>query len=422
METKDLEECKIKQNEYEKTIRNIDLKIVENNIKIYDLLRFSKDKNENDKNKNEEIEKIKNEIIRLEMQKEQETNNMLIELRKIKKDITNVYFNLDKIEYFIGNEKNNQISKETQVEKNNVEEIAYLKQLSKNKDINSVFNIKEQRIIDFENFFKSLNNISNEYTTKIDALIYSYVKEKKNIRSLQYIENKSEQIQNEFSFKFNKQVEKFKKDENFASINAKVKELYQDNKSIEIKIKNSEDETKELKEKLENLQDIYFVNSYVKKIIKVFLNMQLKKEIKNVENNLDDEIYVNIQTIAKKSRRTHMLKLDRWSTGLIMRINKCDMREKEYEDLISIIRKTENNCNVLYEKVINSVILLCDNYISLENVEAENTARKKILAQNMSTLTILSNGIDNIKKKYSKIPIIGRKISYILEPKLIDIK
>ena len=33
METKDIEKCKIKQKEYQTTIRNIDLKIVENNIK-----------------------------------------------------------------------------------------------------------------------------------------------------------------------------------------------------------------------------------------------------------------------------------------------------------------------------------------------------------------------------------------------------
>ena len=150
--------------------------------------------------------------------------------------------------------------------------------------------------------------------------------------------------------------------------------------------------------------------------------MQLKKEIKNNENKADDEIYSSIKKIAKKNRIANMIKIDKWSNELITKVNKSNIKESKYEVITSIIRKVENNCNIQLERILNSIILLCDKYINLENVEIENNARKKVLAQNMSVLMVLSKGIENIKKKYSKIPIIGRKISYILEPKLIDIK
>ena len=236
------------------------------------------------------------------------------------------------------------------------------------------------------------------------------------------MEYKSEKIFNQFILNLNTQVEKFKKDENIVDVSFRVQEINKNNKDIELKIKKSEEEAKELKEKLDSLQDIYFVSVYAKKIIKTFLNMQLKKEIKNNENKADDEIYSSIKKIAKKNRIANMIKIDKWSNELITKVNKSNIKESKYEVIISIIRKVENNCNIQLERILNSIILLCDKYINLENVEIENNARKKVLAQNMSVLMVLSKGIENIKKKYSKIPIIGRKISYILEPKLIDIK
>lgn len=408
MKTKDIEECKIKQKEYEELIRNIDLKIVENNVKIYDLLESSNNK------KDTEIEKLNNEINALELQKRQETNNMIKKINGIKGDITDAYFNLDKIKYFNNNEEN----------KFNMEELEYLNKISKDNEIikKDIFDIKKQRIIDFENFFKSINNLEDRYIKEIDELIYKYIKRQEYVGKIEQLEYKAEKIQNQFIIYLKKQVEEFKKGENISEVSFKVQEIYKDNKDIECKIKKSEEETKELKEKLDSLQDIYFVSVYAKKIINTFLNMQLKKEIKNKENKVDDEIYNTIKNIAKKNRITHMIKVDKWSNELIKRINKYNIREKEYEELVNIIRKTENNSNIQLEKILNSIILLCDNYISLENVETENNARKKVLAQNMSILMVLSSGIDKIKRKYSKIPIIGRKISYILEPKLIDIK
>ena len=139
METKDIEKCKIKQKEYQTTIRNIDLKIVENNIKIYNLLECS------DKQNNEEIKKINNEIKDLELQKKQETDNMMLILKEIKSDIQDVYFDLDKIKCFVDDNKVNQ---DNSIK---ISEMEYLNQVSKNKDINkqNTFNIKTQRIIDF---------------------------------------------------------------------------------------------------------------------------------------------------------------------------------------------------------------------------------------------------------------------------------
>ena len=412
METKDIEKCKIKQKEYQTTIRNIDLKIVENNIKIYNLLECSNKQN------NEEIKKINNEIKDLELQKKQETDNMMLILKEIKSDIQDVYFDLDKIKCFVNDNKVNQ---DNSIK---ISEMEYLNQISKNKDINkqNTFNIKTQRIIDFENFFKSINNISNKYIKEIEEIIYEDIKEKRYLEETDELEYKSEKIYNKFIVNLNTQVEKFKKDENIVDVSFRVQEINKNNKDIELKIKKSEEEAKELKEKLDSLQDIYFVSVYAKKIIKTFLNMQLKKEIKNNENKADDEIYSSIKKIAKKNRIANMIKIDKWSNELITKVNKSNIKESKYEVIISIIRKVENNCNIQLERILNSIILLCDKYINLENVEIENNARKKVLAQNMSVLMVLSKGIENIKKKYSKIPIIGRKISYILEPKLIDIK
>lgn len=412
METKDIEKCKIKQKEYQTTIRNIDLKIVENNIKIYNLLECS------DKQNNEEIKKINNEIKDLELQKKQETDNMMLILKEIKSDIQDVYFDLDKIKCFVNDNKVNQ---DNSIK---ISEMEYLNQVSKNKDINkqNTFNIKTQRIIDFENFFKSINNISNKYIKEIEEIIYEDIKEKRYLEETDELEYKSEKIFNQFILNLNTQVEKFKKDENIVDVSFRVQEINKNNKDIELKIKKSEEEAKELKEKLDSLQDIYFVSVYAKKIIKTFLNMQLKKEIKNNENKADDEIYSSIKKIAKKNRIANMIKIDKWSNELITKVNKSNIKESKYEVITSIIRKVENNCNIQLERILNSIILLCDKYINLENVEIENNARKKVLAQNMSVLMVLSKGIENIKKKYSKIPIIGRKISYILEPKLIDIK
>lgn len=412
METKDIEKYKIKQKEYQTTIRNIDLKIVENNIKIYNLLECS------DKQNNEEIKKINNEIKDLELQKKQETDNMMLILKEIKSDIQDVYFDLDKIKCFVNDNKVNQ---DNSIK---ISEMEYLNQVSKNKDINkqNTFNIKTQRIIDFENFFKSINNISNKYIKEIEEIIDEDIKEKRYLEETDELEYKSEKIFNQFILNLNTQVEKFKKDENIVDVSFRVQEINKNNKDIELKIKKSEEEARELKEKLDSLQDIYFVSVYAKKIIKTFLNMQLKKEIKNNENKADDEIYSSIKKIAKKNRIANMIKIDKWSNELITKVNKSNIKESKYEVIISIIRKVENNCNIQLERILNSIILLCDKYINLENVEIENNARKKVLAQNMSVLMVLSKGIENIKKKYSKIPIIGRKISYILEPKLIDIK
>ena len=412
METKDIEKCKIKQKEYQTTIRNIDLKIVENKKKIYNLLECSNKQN------NEEIKKINNEIKDLELQKKQETDNMMLILKEIKSDIQDVYFDLDKIKCFVNDNKVNQ---DNSIK---ISEMEYLNQISKNKDINkqNTFNIKTQRIIDFENFFKSINNISNKYIKEIEEIIYEDIKEKRYLEETDELEYKSEKIYNKFIVNLNTQVEKFKKDENIVDVSFRVQEINKNNKDIELKIKKLEEEAKELKEKLDSLQDIYFVSVYAKKIIKTFLNMQLKKEIKNNENKADDEIYSSIKKIAKKNRIANMIKIDKWSNELITKVNKSNIKESKYEVIISIIRKVENNCNIQLERILNSIILLCDKYINLENVEIENNARKKVLAQNMSVLMVLSKGIENIKKKYSKIPIIGRKISYILEPKLIDIK
>ena len=267
METKDIEKYKIKQKEYQTTIRNIDLKIVENNIKIYNLLECS------DKQNNEEIKKINNEIKDLELQKKQETDNMMLILKEIKSDIQDVYFDLDKIKCFVNDNKVNQ---DNSIK---ISEMEYLNQVSKNKDINkqNTFNIKTQRIIDFENFFKSINNISNKYIKEIEEIIYEDIKEKRYLEETDELEYKSEKIFNQFILNLNTQVEKFKKDENIVDVNFRVQEINKSNKDIELKIKKSEEEARELKEKLDSLQDIYFVSVYAKKIIKTFLNMQLKK-------------------------------------------------------------------------------------------------------------------------------------------------
>ena len=53
-------------------------------------------------------------------------------------------------------------------------------------------------------------------------------------------------------------------------------------------------------------------------------------------------------------------------------------------------------------------------------MEVQNNLNRKLLEQEMETSNILRNGINAIRRKYLKIPFVGRKVAYILDTKALN--
>ena len=73
-----------------------------------------------------------------------------------------------------------------------------------------------------------------------------------------------------------------------------------------------------------------------------------------------------------------------------------------------------------YENITNLILELCEGYIELEEIEVQNNLNKMLLEQDMEISNILRNGINAIKRKYLKIPFVGRKVAYILDTKALN--
>ena len=76
--------------------------------------------------------------------------------------------------------------------------------------------------------------------------------------------------------------------------------------------------------------------------------------------------------------------------------------------------------DINYENITNQILKLCEAYIELEEIEKVNDINKQILNQDVEISNILKDGINTIKKKYLKIPFIGRKVAYILDSKALN--
>ena len=129
------------------------------------------------------------------------------------------------------------------------------------------FDIPKQRIIDFENLLKYMQKISKNYREEIEKEISEYISKYDILNNSLFVQNKFNNIKDEYTVEFNETISKFKKDENLEEINYKVQNLLENNKKLENQKQNLLIETQVMKEKIEKLQGIYLVHNYAKKIL-----------------------------------------------------------------------------------------------------------------------------------------------------------
>ena len=450
----DFEKYKEEKIEYDKEIRKLDYKIVEESVQLYNLLNrlkavetkmIAKENDEKiykltdsiDKSEKEKVKLTKQifskfELIKKELLKDIESsaynfnssdNNLLISRIALNK-IQDVYFDLSQIEPIINYlELEKQNSK--QLENNNVNKEIIKEESEKfiPKTIKQeAFDIPKQRIIDFENLLKYMQKISKNYREEIEKEISEYISKYDILNNSLFVQNKFNNIKDEYTVEFNETISKFKKDENLEEINYKVQNLLENNKKLENQKQNLLIETQVMKEKIEKLQGIYLVHNYAKKILDKFLILQIDEEnkIKSSQIMEDDEIFKKIQKVTYDERMKHIIEVSKWTKQIESKLKYKKIKENDFQVIIYTIRQTEDICNINYENITNQILKLCEAYIELEEIEKVNDINKQILNQDVEISNILKDGINTIKKKYLKIPFIGRKVAYILDSKALN--
>ena len=450
----DFEKYKEEKIEYDKEIRKLDYKIVEESVQLYNLLNrlkavetkmIAKENDEKiykltdsiDKSEKEKVKLTKQifskfELIKKELLKDIESsaynfnssdNNLLISRIALNK-IQDVYFDLSQIEPIINYlELEKQNSK--QLENNNVNKEIIKEESEKfiPKTIKQeAFDIPKQRIIDFENLLKYMQKISKNYREEIEKEISEYISKYDILNNSLFVQNKFNNIKDEYTVEFNETISKFKKDENLEEIKYKVQNLLENNKKLETQNQNLLIETQVMKEKIEKLQGVYLVHNYAKKILNKFLMFQVDEEnkIKSSQIMEDDEIFKKIQKVTYDERMKHIIEVSKWTKQIESKLKYKKIKENDFQFLIYTIRQTEDICNINYENITNQILKLCEAYIELEEIEKVNDINKQILNQDVEISNILKDGINTIKKKYLKIPFIGRKVAYILDSKALN--
>ena len=448
MKRENFEGYKKEKIEYDKKIRELDYKIVEESVQLYNLLNRSKaaetkmmaqendekiykltdsiDKSEKTKEKNTKEIFSKFEKVRKELLKGTEDNiSNLMELdnkiinAKIKLDkIQDVYFDLDEIEPLVNYLDSKEQKTEIKVaDENKQSEIVIPKPIKQ-----EIFDIPKQRVIDFKNLLEYMNKLSKDYRNEIEKELREYISKYDILSDSEIVQNSFNNIKNGFTSKFNETIAKFKKDENLEELNHKVQNMIENNKQIEAQKQNILSETQIMKEKIEKLQDVYLVHNFAKKILDKFLTYQANKE--NVEENLqansDVDTFKKIQKVTYDERIKHIIEVSKWTKNIETKLKYQNIKEKDFQIIIYIIRQTEDVCNMNYENITNLILELCEGYIELEEMEVQNNLNRKLLEQDMETSNILRNGINAIRRKYLKIPFVGRKVAYILDTKALN--
>lgn len=441
------EKYKEEKIEYDNKIRNLDYKIVEESVKLYNLLNRSKavETQTMAKENEEKIEKLIDSINKSEEEKNKLTKQifekfenlreeLLQEISKIKnKDekiltskialhkIQDVYFDVEEIERIIKElnteELENKEDNQNKSPENDKQEI-----FIPTPKINNIFDIPKQRVIDFENLLKYMNKISKEYRMDVEKLISKYITDYNVLNDYNILQNDFQSIKGKYNAKFNKTIIKFKKDENIEEINNKIQNLIKNNEKIENEIKNYASETQVMKEKVEKLQDVYLVHNYAKKVLTKFLNMQAQEDNneKIKQKNDDSAIFKKIQKVTYDDRIKHIIEVSKWTKNIESKLKYQNIKEKDFQTILYLIRQTEDVCNINYENITNLILELCEGYIRLEEIELQNNINKELLKGNIEISNVLRDGINTIKKKYLKVPFIGRKVAYILDTKALN--
>lgn len=442
------EKYKEEKNEYDNKIRKLDYKIVEESVKLYNLLNRSKavETQTMARENEEKIEKLIDSINKSEEEKNKLTKQifekfenlreeLLQKINKIKnKDekvltskialhkIQDVYFDVEEVERIIKElsieeklENNEKIQEENI--KENIQEV-----FTPSQKINNIFDIPKQRVIDFENLLKYMNKISKEYRAEVEKLISKYIAEYNVLNDYNILQNDFQGIKGKYNAKFNKTIIKFKKDENIEEINNKIQNLIKNNEKIENEIKNYASETQVMKEKVEKLQEVYLVHNYAKKVLTKFLNMQAQEEEneKIKQKNDDSAIFKKIQKVTYDDRIKHIIEVSKWTKNIESKLKYQNIKEKDFQTILYLIRQTEDVCNINYENITNLILELCEGYIRLEEIELQNSINTELLKGNIEISNVLRDGINTIKKKYLKVPFIGRKVAYILDTKALN--
>ena len=442
------EKYKEEKNEYDNKIRKLDYKIVEESVKLYNLLNRSKavETQTMARENEEKIEKLIDSINKSEEEKNKLTKQifekfenlreeLLQKINKIKnKDekvltskialhkIQDVYFDVEEVERII-----KELSIEEKLENNEkIQEVNIKENIQEffppSQKINNIFDIPKQRVIDFENLLKYMNKISKEYRAEVEKLISKYIAEYNVLNDYNILQNDFQSIKGKYNAKFNKTIIKFKKDENIEEINNKIQNLIKNNEKIETEIKSYASETQVMKEKIEKLQEVYLVHNYAKKVLTKFLNMQAQEEEneKIKQKNDDSAIFKKIQKVTYDDRIKHIIEVSKWTKNIESKLKYQNIKEKDFQTILYLIRQTEDVCNINYENITNLILELCEGYIRLEEIELQNSINTELLKGNIEISNVLRDGINTIKKKYLKVPFIGRKVAYILDTKALN--
>lgn len=473
-----IEKCKKDKEEYDKKIRSLDYKIVETSVKMYNSKSY-KNEIEQEKDENNEVNQLKNVIIQFELEKQNLTKDFFNKVINIRNDIKNyidikmkenpnekgtyittklalnkindVYFEpnelveiLKRIHFAVEDDNNTEDAKEKtetqsvqiqdEQETNNADEIISTifkaeKQDCLNRTVTQPvqsFNIKEQRIIDFENLLNCIENISKYYRTEIEKILSKFIINYQVVKNTQYLQNDFDNVTNNYLKKLETTINKFQKDENIDFLQNRIKDRENVTKDLESKILINDGETKKIENQMQELSNICFVGGYVRKILNQLEQRKNSKENNAVNNNvtdselISDDVFQKIKKLAYDKRMGHIIEISKWTKNIEEKLRFFHLEETDFQFAIYMIRQTESRCNANFESVASIIIRLCDANLHLEQIEENEKSKNEELQEKIKVLQILQNGIENIKKKYSKIPFIGRKVTAILSAKMLN--
>lgn len=434
--------------EYDKEIRRLDLDIVAKSYQLYNIKSRAKSANIPFFNYDLEESKLKSYIKNIEEQKQIKTNKIMQEFDTLKQDlivqldngisknapnkdelfikkmslnrIVDVYFDVEKLQ-----EITNSIHfDDSSLEKNQEEKLSekqFTDLFVKVADTKPVFDVKKQRVVDFDNLLKHIYKLSKDYRKLIEEKISKYISNYSILNDFEPIQIEIDKNKEEYINKFNESINKFEKLEKIDELKKKIEDIKSNIKNIEIENTNMVEESTILKNKVQELQEIYLVSSSATKIMNKFSKIEAdnKNSAKN-SINVSDDVFEEIRKLAHDERMKHIIDVSKWTKNIENKLKNCKIKEKDFQSILYLIRQTEDICNFNYEKVTNAVINLCDCYISLEQVEENNKTKKMILEENKTVAQTLRDGINSIKRKYSKIPFIGRKVMGVLETKALN--
>ena len=298
-----------------------------------------------------------------------------------------------------------------------------------------IFNIEEQRVIDFENLLNHIEKTSKDYRLDIERVLDRFISNYKIVKNIEYLQNDFDNITNNYLEIFKELISKFKKDESLESLENRIETQREKITELDKRILNNNIEMKEFQRQMQDLAKVYFVKNYVKKVQMQVAKAQGNQEInekdtvnvdnifvpqKDSENILENNVFLKIKKLSYNKRLSHIIEVSKWTNNVEEKIKYLDFEESDFQFIIYLIRQTENVCNSNFEQIANLIINFCDSNLQLEDIEKVVKYRNKRLEDETILAQILKVGIENIKKRYSKIPFIGRKVSSILSVKMLD--